>query len=236
MSQVPAKAQLIELDEQMKNPLSGGKTVTVQFNPETLKLTFANQVQTNTSGGGDQSQGNAGRQFVGAGTTKLTVQLWFDANTPTADGNVIDDVRRLTQEVAFFITPKEAPQDSTKFLPPGIRFLWGSLVFDGLVDSLEESLEYFSPEGKPLRASISLGLSQQKILRSEFGDGGSRRAKQASPKTTPQLPVQVGQTVQAVAGATGIPWQNLAQANGVDNPRFPGAGSLLDLSGLGAGR
>ena len=50
--------------------------VTVQFNPETLKVTFANQI-VQGSGAGDQ-RGSPARQFVGAGTTKLSLQLWFD--------------------------------------------------------------------------------------------------------------------------------------------------------------
>ena len=57
--------------------------MTVQFNPETLKVSFANQIQT-PSGAGDQS-GTPARQFVGAGTTKLALQLWFDV-TALADG------------------------------------------------------------------------------------------------------------------------------------------------------
>ena len=106
-----ARAQLIELDETLKKEADNPKKVTVQFNPDSLKLAFANQVQNNNpsssassgaggSGGssGDQGSGTSGRQFVGAGTTKLTVQLWFDANA-TVDGQRVDDVRRLTQDV-----------------------------------------------------------------------------------------------------------------------------------------
>ena len=51
----------------------------------------------------------------------------------------VDDVRRLTQEVIYFITPKQSRTDATKFLPPGVRFAWGSFLFNGLVDSIEES-------------------------------------------------------------------------------------------------
>lgn len=231
----PSKARLIELDDQMTGIRQGGKDVQVQFNPESLKIQYANQIQTNSSGGGDQSQGNSGRQFVGAGTTKLSVQLWFDA-TSVEDGDGIDDVRRLTQEVTYFITPKPDPNDSRKFLPPGVRFLWGSLLFDGLVDSLEESLEFFSPEGKPLRASISLGLSQQKILRSEFQGDGKMAVAKAAPKTRPQTPVRDGQTVQSAAGSAGSDWQAVASAAGIDNPRFPGAGTLVDMAAGLAGR
>ena len=55
-----AKARLIELDESLKNEASGGKSVTVQFNPDTLKLAFANQIQNSnpsSSGSGSSSGG-----------------------------------------------------------------------------------------------------------------------------------------------------------------------------------
>jgi len=49
-AQRPLKAQLIELDTDFQ-PKSGGKQVTVQFNPETLKVSFANQIaQPNNAG------------------------------------------------------------------------------------------------------------------------------------------------------------------------------------------
>ena len=60
-----------------------GKRVKVQFNPETLKVTFANQIVQPT-GPGDQ-RGTPGRQYVGAGTTKLALQLWFDVTALPAD-------------------------------------------------------------------------------------------------------------------------------------------------------
>ncbi|MBP8214528.1 MAG: hypothetical protein KAX66_03605, partial [Propionivibrio sp.] len=78
-----AKARLEELQADLETPRSGGKRVTVQFNPESLKVNFANQIQTPQGGGGS---GDSARppavQFVGAGTTRLAVTLWFDASAP----------------------------------------------------------------------------------------------------------------------------------------------------------
>ena len=39
-----------------------------------------------------------------------------------------------------------------------MRFAWGDFRFDGHVEALEETLDYFSPEGRPLRARLSLSL------------------------------------------------------------------------------
>ena len=136
-----AKARLIELTEDFSQEKSGGKAVNVQFNPESMKVSFANQIVQPQ--GGDQAAGNAGRQFVGAGTTKLAMTLWFDVTAMTEAP--LDDVRRLTADVVHFITPKPSTADASKLAPPGLRFSWGSFLFDGMVESLEETLEFFSP-------------------------------------------------------------------------------------------
>ena len=234
------KALLVELAENLDDDLPGGKTVKVQFNPESLKLSFANQIQNNSSsntggtpagkaGATDQSAGTQGRQFIGAGTTKLSVQLWFDAGQAG-----VDDVRKLTQEVIYFIKGKKARSDESKFLPPGLRFSWGSFNFKGLIDSIEETIDYFSPEGKPLRSTISMGMSQQSILISDFGTGGGSAVPglPRAPGTLPMTPAAAGSTLQGLAASAGVglSWQAIAQANGIDNPRQLAAGQLLNLS------
>lgn len=217
------KARLIELEQNFKKEKSGGHTVDVQFNPETLKVTFANQLVQPQ--GGDQAAGNSGRQFVGAGTTKLALQLWFDVTAMTE--NAVDDVRRLTQQVIFFMTPTKDAKDPKKLVAPAVRFVWGSFLFDGIVEGLEESLEFFGADGKPLRASVSLTLGQQKILVSEFqGDG----RVPSSPGQKPLSPAKSGDSVQSMAAAKGISdWKSVASANGIEDPLRLQPGQLIDL-------
>lgn len=218
------RAKLIELDQQFTKEKPGGQQVEVQFNPESLKVTFANQLVQPQ--GGDQSSGNGGRQFVGAGTTKLALTLWFDVTA--MEQNPVDDVRRLTQKVIYFMTPQKSDADPNKLAPPGIRFQWGSFLFDGMVEGLEESLEFFGPDGKPLRASMSLTLSQQKILQVDFkGDG----RVPAAPGQTPLNAAKKGDSLQNMAGKNGkSDWQSIAAANGVEDPLRMSAGQLVDLN------
>lgn len=237
-----AKAQLLELDEKFENVINNdevtGSTVTVQFNPETLKVSFANQIQT-PSGAGNQS-GTPARQFVGAGTTKLTLQLWFDVASLPDGENTTADVRKLTQRVAYFITPKK---QGDKFIPPAVRFLWGSFQFDGLMDSLEESLEFFSNDGRPLRASMSLALSQQQIKAFTINEtafkkrpppaAGSTAADPGAPAgTKPLTQAPAGVSLQSLADNIGLGanWQSIASANGIENPRLLAPGQLIDLN------
>ena len=218
-----AKAQLIELDAKFKDPKPGGKKVSVQFNPETLKVTFANQLVQPS--GGDQAAGNTGRQFVGAGTTKLGLTLWFDVTAMTDDP--VDDVRRLTQQVIYFMTPSPDAKDDKKMVPPPTRFLWGSFLFDGIVEGLEESLEFFSPDGKPLRAQVTLTLGQQKILVSKFTGSG----KPSSPGQAPLSQAKAGDSLQGMAAKNGQPdWKSVAAANHIEDPLRLSPGQLIDLN------
>lgn len=228
-----AKAELRELDKDFANEINPDNNLIVQFNPETLKVTFANQIAT-PSGAGDQ-RGPAARQFVGAGTTKLNAQLWFDVTAPqtASAGQAADDVRKLTQKVAYFITPR---QDGDHFVPPAVRFAWGSFQFDGMMDSMDESLEFFSSEGKPLRANVTIALSQQKIqafvFRATAGNGATPPGVPgAPPGTRPMTAAPQGSTLQGLVAdqGNGADWQNVAAANNIENPRVLQPGQLIDL-------
>jgi hypothetical protein len=216
------------------------KKIPVQFNPETLKVSYANQVvpptNTGTQPSANDDRGSATMQFVGRGTTKLSVQLWFDVNAvlPTEKEGTTD-VRTLTSEVVALITPLEqAPQ---KFLPPQVRFLWGTFQYDGIVESLEESLEFFSPDGVPLRASVTLGISQQGIEfvppKPSSGPGSALGGTGlATPGTRPLTPAAAGQTLQGLAASLGnaANWHGIAAANNIDNPRLLSPGQLIDMN------
>ena len=233
-----AKARLLELDRDFKKVINDAeRTVTVQFNPETLKVSFANQIQT-PSGGGDKS-GTPARQFVGAGTTKLALQLWFDVASLPDGENTTSDVRKLTQRVAYFITPKA---EGKNFAPPAVRFSWGSFEFDGLMESLEESLEFFSNDGRPLRASMALTLSQQQIKAFTINETGFKNRPPppagstaadptAPPGTKPFVQAPSGASLQSLADniGSGANWQAIASANGIENPRLLSPGQLIDL-------
>jgi hypothetical protein len=225
------KAHLIELEQDFQNVKAGATPVIVQFNPETLKLSFANQIATPSGAGAGDQKGPAARQFVGTGTTKLALQLWFDASAPVPEGvERVDDVRKLTQKVVYFITPQPDPSDKTKMLPPAVRFHWGSFQFDGMMDAVEESIEFFSSEGKPLRASMSLNLSQQKILVVNFDE--SQAGDKKSPGTTPLTQAPAGATLQGLAAGAGKggSWQDIATANNIENPRLLRPGQFINMN------
>lgn len=235
-----SKAELWKLD-------SDGKAISkfpVQFNPESLKVSFANQIVPPTNTATDQSQGTASTQYVGKGTTKLSVQLWFDVTAELPNGLATNeaqqgDVRELTRKVVDLITPQPSQKDAKKMVPPAVRFLWGSFQFDGIMESLEQSLEFFSPEGIPLRASFALSLTQQTIdyafpkdpPRASRGAAAANLPSGAAPGTSALTPAPAGSTLQGLAAAQGRAgdWQAIAAANGIENPRLLVPGQLIDM-------
>lgn len=225
------KARLKEVDPRGLE-VNPDRWVTVQFNPETLKVTYTNQVAQGSPRAREQ-------QHVGPGATKLAVQLWFDVSAASGGEGaqaLPEDVRELTERVVYFITPK---QEGRAFVPPVMRFAWGTFQFDGVVESLDESLEFFSAEGRPLRAGVSLSLSQPRIretLRNPDGAGpragaGSGRAPAG---TAPLTAAPQGASVQRMTGqrngGDSSGWRDVAEANGVEDPLRLPAGALLDLS------
>jgi contractile injection system tube protein len=227
-----AKAEMYELDAKFENKINPDKATKVQFNPESLKVTFANQIQQ-PQGGGDQGGAQA-QQFVGAGSTKLAVQLWFDVTQELGDLPDTIDVRQLTQRVAYFITPKGEPENQPKkFIPPACRFSWGSFKFDGIVEGMEETLELFSAEGRPLRANVTLTMTQQKITTFKFNDDVAQPPGfKRKVGTTPQTEAPAGSNLQSMNGSqtdSGSDWQSVAAANAIENPRLLEPGQFIDF-------
>ncbi|WP_052517615.1 hypothetical protein [Archangium violaceum] len=235
-----AKAQLRQIvhlgPKQIPPEVNPDNWVTVQFNPETLKVSLANQLKT-PEGKGDQN-GTAALQYVGEGTTKLSLQLWFDVTDPDTPPDV-EDVRRLTRKVAFFITPTEITKEG-QGIPPGVRFIWGSFLFDGIMESMEESLELFSADGRPLRASVTLGISQQRIdpyliIKSDSPIVGPGNRLAGIERLTP---AREGSSMQSMAAGVGrhAEWWEIAEANRIEDPLRIPTGQLINLKASGPKR
>jgi len=219
-------------DGQVDDSVPNAREFEVQFNPESLKLAY-----NSTKAGGDQSGGSA-IQYVGQGTTKLTMDLVFDASRDpriasdpdTGETSSQPDVRNLTQQVIEYIRPKEADRhDAKSFAPPGLRVQWGTFLFEGVVDSVNETLDYWTEDGRPLQAKVSVSMSRQEInvrpptLTNPDGT--------TAPGTAPLSQARSGDSVAGLAGRDGAAsdWKQVAAANGIENPRALGAGTLLNL-------
>lgn len=230
------KAFLQELDAAGE---ATGSPIPVQFNPETLKVTYSNQVvppQNGSAAGAGDQRGNAAIQFVGRGTTKLALQLWFDVTgeLPTGQQSV-GDVQELVEKIGHFMTPRASRDDPSRLVTPAARFEWGTFRFDGVMDSMDQSLEFFSEEGVPLRASVSISLSKQDIVNTRRQlDGTGSGGGQGGAGRRPMTAARSGDTLQNLAAALGkaSTWSAIAAANNIENPRLLAPGQLIDMNAL----
>src|SRR6185369_1270231 len=218
-----AKAKLVEIrwtGDPLQAETVPGHDVPVQFNPQTMKLNFANEDNS-----GSQSPP---RQTTGSGTSKLAVELIFDTTT---DGT---DVRKNTEKIAYFVKAK--PGDNNRPAQPGVSCEWGSFIFRGVVKSIDETLDYFSDEGVPLRATISLSIARPNIefIQAPNGAGQNRSPGQsaATGATAPLEPARANDNVQSLAARNGNSrdWKAIAAGNNIDDPLRLAPGALINVN------
>ena len=214
-------------------------SIEVQFNPESLKLTYSNSMS-----GGDQS-GGAALQFVAQSSTKLSFDLWFDVSAPlpqrlqaggAPDAAVVKDVRKLTKYVVGFMKPvptdtrNDRGESVTRGVPPAVRFVWGAFQFDGVVESVNETIDFFSAEGQALRSQLSVSMSQQEIP-DDLLRGADPGAGLPSPGLDLKASIGAGDSLQSLAGDLGFDdnWQDLASLNDIEDPRNLDPGTLLTI-------
>ena len=183
----------------------------VKFNPTTLKVTLSNKLQDEESGAGGGAPGGQARQSTRVTTTKLDLELLFDS---TDDGS---DVRGQSGQVrALAIAPEgEHPR------PPTVNFRWGRFAFTGVIESFNESLDFWSSEGVPLRSTVTLSLQGTKL-------------DDVAPDGPAQAQTQVragGAGTTGTATSLGDPnaGRLIAAANGIEDMRMA-AGGLVTVS------
>jgi hypothetical protein len=244
----PERGKLIPVEGNNNRP-DMDNAIDVQFNPTSLKVSLSNTLKENQRGGNSRAS-----QFVDKSSSSLTVELFFDSSyidSGSVNGHEEltegGDVRNVTKLIAErFIKPQG--NGRRKRAPKRCLFQWGSFEFIGLVESYEETLDFFSKEGRPLRATVSLKLKEDRFQFRQRTNGVA-----AADNTQPTFTntgaaaangadgagKAAGQGAQGLPGgnqnATKVPgssgdgagsWRDNAMFNGIENPRLPTASSL----------
>ncbi|MEH6443775.1 MAG: hypothetical protein V7784_07755 [Oceanospirillaceae bacterium] len=211
-----AKAVLIPMVEGSIEP-DESKYILVQFNPESLRISLSNTLKADAKA---KPEDNAA-QYVDKSESSLSVNLIFDTSVArditignrSAKHAANSDVRLLTKAIASKFMQ---PQTSTDGLlaPMVCRFQWGAFAFVGMLSSFNETLDFFSPEGIPLRSNLALVFKENRYQFETIDVVAPQRAVAnftASNKGVSQTLAQNGKDPKQ--------WRETALFNGIENPR-----------------
>lgn len=179
-----------------------GEFFEVLFNPEEYTLSKDNNFASHNVPG----LSSPILQFVHGNLRTLTMELFFDT---TDDAR---DVREETEKVVDL-----AAIDSELHAPPPLRISWGSLLFEGVLTSVNQTFTRFLPDGRPVRARLDVSFSE--LIDPE------REAKEVNRQTADFSKLHVvadGETLSGLAARyyeNPAMWRAIALENGIDTPR-----------------
>ncbi len=200
------KALIINTDAVVPIPIP------VMFNPPEYRIQKTNQFAEV----GVPGLGSSLLQFVRGSAESLTMDLFFD----TTDAGV--DVRIFT-DLVIGLTSINAKTHA----PPRLLFVWGSLVFPCVLESVTQQFDYFNPLGQPLRAKLTVALKGYDLLQDLLASIPLESADRSKARTATE-----GATLQAIAAQEyGDPrqWRLIADASNIDNPLRIAAGRALSI-------
>jgi len=211
-------------------------SVDVRFNPTEYTLNKGAQIAEVTIPGLDSPI----LQFVRGQTETLSLDLFFDTTEYGMDDNATS-VTELTDK--FYELVKI---DGATHAPPVCFFSWGSdfpgqrlyqstgsQLRDGfkcLVESVRQRFTLFSPQGVPLRATLTVSLKEYKTLAEQINE-----INRSSPDHTHTHVVQLGETLSQIAYALyedPAQWRAIADQNAILDPLELERGAVLEIPTL----
>lgn len=164
-------------------------------------------------------------QFVRGEAEKVTLNLFLDATDVRGLAGEREGVERRLTQLRQFV--RIQPDLHT---PPVCRFQWRNFVFDGVATALKEQLMLFADDGTILRAKVALDLKAYESAASQLNN-----PPRFSPDRTRVRVLKEGESLDRIAAEVyGDPrlWRAIAEANGIDRPRFVAPGTTLRIPAL----
>ncbi|MFD0381738.1 hypothetical protein ACFQ2B_02750 [Streptomyces stramineus] len=143
------KATLQEVPTRPTTPAP--EPITVQFNPTSLRLQMANNVDMKKAFGKRPAV-----QYSGTSSSTLSFDLVFDTSDEGTTEQPVDARARARRLERFLLPAKGA-----KAVPPLVRFSYGTFQLIGVMTALNQEFDLFSATGVPLRAKLAVTIKEQ---------------------------------------------------------------------------
>lgn len=203
--------------------LEGGTRIPCLFNPSEISVQRSNNWNADPMPG----KGVPQLQYNGANSASMSLALTFDT---TDDGSPVTKYTGKIMGLMDVDTSLPGTDELTNNArPPMLTFHWGDLhSFPAVISDVSLSFTYFSSTGVPLRANMSLALTQYQ----ESQAFGPQNPTSGTPRPHRVHRVQPGETLDRISAryyGDSTRWRELATANGIEDPLAIRAGTLLSV-------
>lgn len=186
----------------------------VLFNPSEYNLEISNTFQDTALPGLESPI----IQYVNGNSKTLSMELLFDTWT-TANGT---DVSLVTDRFANMLSI-----DADVHAPTRVEFVWGRLIFKGVVESLRQRFTMFNAAGIPVRANIDVTFKQYLPISEQM-----QNPRRNSADKTKRRVLTADDSIWSIAAREyGHPreWRRIARHNRIENPASLVPGDVLIL-------
>ncbi len=169
-------------------------------------------------------------QFVRGNARTVSLDLFFDTYEDKIDVRLFTDRITGWDAGSMFSKLPNAVRglmdiDSELHAPPVCLFVWGTFIFQCIIERVTKKFTLFLPEGIPVRATLNVTLK-------EYRDVGVqvKELDLHSADLTKSWIVKEGDNLWSIAAKEyGDPedWRLIAETNGIDNPRKMEPGRTL---------
>jgi hypothetical protein len=198
--------------------------IKVQFNPEEYSLDEATDYSVIPRRKSDSPVLN----FAGGKTSKLKMTLYFNTfHVKAASVDVFyeeEDVSEQVQKVANLCKIHGETHG-----PPRVKFIWGSLSFEGVVNNVTSTYTMFARTGKPVRAKVDITFLGLPVF------DNTRRSPFESPDRTKIRILSEDESLWNMAWkeyGDVSKWRHIAQANEIMDPLEIPVGTVLKVPAI----
>jgi hypothetical protein len=198
---------------------TGGRSVTVPFNPTEYSISDSNTYAEQTVEGLEAPL----LQFVHGNNEVLTFDLLIDTTDQSGGAR---DANKLAKPIVDLMRIH-----GDRHAPPVCTFTWGGEILKGVIESLNRQFLLFDPRsGVPMRIRLSLTVRRYLTLEQDIAE-----TNRQSPDRTKSVLVRRGDTLPAIAqtayGDESM-WRPIAVHNKISDPARLTPGQVLEVPAI----
>lgn len=193
-----------------------------QFNPTEFQVGKSNNWQFNSNIGADAEK----LTFSGGSAQDITLKLLFDS---TDTGEPVTTLYETLKNFTYVDAKAQENTHTKKGEPPWVHVQWGKFIaFPAVITQFTERYLYFTPDGAPLRAELSVTLKQAT-------DTTKKQKQNPTSYSEPHRTwiVQAGERLDWIAYeeyGDAAAWRHIADENQIPDPKALHTGQVLLLT------